>query len=116
MNRGFDTCADVRSSRPTSGGVVTRECTCHPADNPPYPCAKQYALGECKVYQRGREDALEWADKTWGETVRQTREAYQCKIDALGVAIADAGYSWTPEMREAYEMPPNGRNERETTA
>lgn len=25
-------------------------------------------------------------------------------IDALGVAIADAGYVWTPEMREAYEQ------------
>ena len=24
-------------------------------------------------------------------------------IDALGVAIADAGYTWTPEMRAAYE-------------
>jgi hypothetical protein len=24
-------------------------------------------------------------------------------VDALGVAIADAGYTWTPEMRSAYE-------------
>ena len=24
-------------------------------------------------------------------------------LDALGVAIADAGYTWTPEMRTAYE-------------
>ncbi len=24
-------------------------------------------------------------------------------LDALGVAIADAGYTWTPEMRAAYE-------------
>ncbi len=24
-----------------------RPCTCHPDDNPPQPCAKQYALGEC---------------------------------------------------------------------
>lgn len=48
MNRDFDTCADVRSSRPTSGGVVTRECTCHPADNPPTPCPRKYALGECR--------------------------------------------------------------------
>jgi hypothetical protein len=23
--------------------------------------------------------------------------------DALGIAIADAGYTWTPEMRAAYE-------------
>lgn len=26
---------------------VMRPCTCHPADNPPVPCAKKYALGEC---------------------------------------------------------------------
>lgn len=51
--------------------------------------------------------ALTWADKTWGETVRQTREAYQDKIDALGVAIVDAGYTWTQEMRAAYEQAPN---------
>lgn len=25
------------------------------------------------------------------------------QLDRLGVAIADAGYMWTPEMREAYE-------------
>lgn len=26
-----------------------RPCTCHPGDNPPVPCAKQYALTECKA-------------------------------------------------------------------
>jgi hypothetical protein len=25
-----------------------RKCTCHPDDNPPVPCAKQYALSECR--------------------------------------------------------------------
>lgn len=25
-----------------------KPCTCHPDDNPPSPCAKQYALSECK--------------------------------------------------------------------
>ena len=33
----------------------------------------------------------------------------QAKLDALGVAIADAGYTWTTAMRKAYEMPPNTR-------
>lgn len=28
-------------------------------------------------------------------------------VDALGVAIANAGYSWTPEMRKAYEEATN---------
>ena len=26
-----------------------RPCTCHPGDNPPQPCAKRYALAECKA-------------------------------------------------------------------
>jgi hypothetical protein len=26
-----------------------RPCTCHPDDNPPQPCAKRYALAECKA-------------------------------------------------------------------
>lgn len=25
-----------------------KPCTCHPDDNPPVPCAKQYALSECR--------------------------------------------------------------------
>jgi len=25
-----------------------RPCTCHPDDNPPVPCARQYALSECR--------------------------------------------------------------------
>jgi len=31
----------------------------------------------------------------------------QQRLDALGVAIADAGYAWTPAMRAAYEGPNN---------
>lgn len=27
---------------------VARTCTCHPDDNPPRPCAQQYALDECR--------------------------------------------------------------------
>ena len=30
-------------------------------------------------------------------------ERLRAALDALGVAIADAGYTWTPEMRAAYE-------------
>lgn len=26
-----------------------RPCTCHPDDSPPVPCAKRYALTECKA-------------------------------------------------------------------
>lgn len=29
-------------------GADAKPCTCHPDDNPPVPCAKQYALSECR--------------------------------------------------------------------
>lgn len=32
-------------------------------------------------------------------------EGLQDKLDALGVAICNAGYTWTPGMRDAYERP-----------
>lgn len=28
---------------------LARPCTCHPDDSPPRPCAKRYALSECKA-------------------------------------------------------------------
>ena len=28
--------------------VGRRPCTCHPDDNPPSPCAEQYAIEECR--------------------------------------------------------------------
>ena len=36
----------------------------------------------------------------------------QQRLDALGVAIADAGYAWTPAMRAAYEGPNVGDERR----
>ncbi len=32
----------------SDGEMDPRDCTCHPDDNPPVPCAKQYALSECR--------------------------------------------------------------------
>ena len=29
--------------------LAERPCTCHPDDNPPKPCTKQYALTECRA-------------------------------------------------------------------
>lgn len=37
-----------------------------------------------------------------GEVIAEI-ERLRAALDALGVAIADAGYTWTPEMRAAYE-------------
>jgi hypothetical protein len=33
---------------------VVRPCTCHHSDNPPRPCAQQYALKDCKRVDLGR--------------------------------------------------------------
>ena len=33
---------------------MTRACTCHPDDNPPVPCAKKYALTECRAVEHVR--------------------------------------------------------------
>jgi hypothetical protein len=32
-----------------------RPCTCHPNDNPPFPCARKYALRECLAADTGGE-------------------------------------------------------------
>lgn len=41
----------------------TRICTCHPADNPPKPCPRKYALSECREAALA-EDRSADADKT----------------------------------------------------
>ena len=38
------------------------------------------------------------------------KQAWQAKVDALGLAISDAGYKWTTDMRKAYEMLPNANS------
>ena len=40
--------------------VNVRSCTCHPDDNPPSPCAKQYATNECRDYDEELHKA--WVD------------------------------------------------------
>lgn len=46
---------DTNAARRGSGSndllglVPERACTCHPDDSPPQPCAKQYALAECRA-------------------------------------------------------------------
>jgi hypothetical protein len=43
------------------GRTDDRACTCHPDDNPPQPCARKYALSECKTGRDSeRLDFLQW--------------------------------------------------------
>lgn len=48
--------------------IVHRPCTCHPSDNPPDPCAKRFALTEC------REQAFlrRVVDVAWNEATEST--------------------------------------------
>lgn len=39
---------DEQLFKPAPSVADAKPCTCHPDDNPPVPCAKQYALSECR--------------------------------------------------------------------
>ncbi|WP_439684820.1 hypothetical protein MNJPNG_04760 [Cupriavidus oxalaticus] len=43
--------AAAPSNRGGDAESEERPCTCHPSDNPPNPCAKKYALSECRASQ-----------------------------------------------------------------
>ncbi len=38
-------------------GADTRPCTCHPDDNPPRPCPRKFALGECRAASEAAQGA-----------------------------------------------------------
>ncbi len=47
-------------SGPVERIVGRRPCTCHPDDNPPNPCAEQYALDECRNAAEARAAKPRW--------------------------------------------------------
>jgi hypothetical protein len=49
------------------------------------------------------EAAISGSDYAFEGTIWRRMLAVLDAVDALGVAIADAGYAWTPGMRAAYE-------------
>jgi len=40
---------EAEIERLTAAQADVRPCTCHPDDSPPVPCAKKYALNECRA-------------------------------------------------------------------
>lgn len=48
---------ELKCSPHGHGRPSERPCTCHPDDNPPQPCAKRYALTECKAAHALRPNA-----------------------------------------------------------
>lgn len=65
-----------------------RPCTCHPDDNPPVPCAKRYALTECKAaaYESLRSRLVE-AERDMDQLIGE-RDHAQGMADKLADAIA----------------------------
>lgn len=57
-----------------------RPCTCHPNDNPPVPCARQYALNECRAVH--------------GEPTEAQIEAWQLLADLVAGLEATHWSSW----------------------
>lgn len=54
-------------------------------------------------------DRLRQLLRAEGAHIENVKAAWQAKVDALGLAITDASYTWTPEMRAAYEMLPDAK-------
>lgn len=83
-----------------------RPCTCHPDDNPPVPCAKRYALTECKAaaYEALRsrlaaqENAARQADERGDEAMRRAHAAEARLAEAE--RDRDAGWKAFYALRE----------------
>lgn len=70
--------------------------------------AMQQALEalEAEFYDDVKQPKLGKAITSLREVLEQPKQkdrALMTALDKLGLAIANAGYTWTPEMREAYE-------------
>ena len=57
--------------------AATRTCTCHPDDNPPVPCAKQYALTLCRKAATENEAQKQLEDDREADRRAELREEMQ---------------------------------------
>ena len=72
---------------------VRRQCTCHPDDNPPVPCAQKYALSECRAASEPTEAWQLLADLVAGLEAThwsswQTTAHFDSALDAARAALA----------------------------
>ena len=71
-----------------------RPCTCHPLDNPPFPCAMKYALSDCRAAEIDRLN--KWADGMSDAALKERAlaDAYQKelkgRIEQLESQLANA--------------------------
>jgi hypothetical protein len=86
-------------------GEFVRSCTCHPYDNPPMPCAKQYALNDCKVValtaaleaEREKVRSLTLAAKGVAERYSRLTHAELEACPRLGIYLLHAAITATQE-------------------
>lgn len=58
---------------------AVKPCTCHPDDNPPVPCAQQYALNECRA-ESDKQERAAWSAITI-EAAAYIEDAANCLRD-----------------------------------
>ena len=72
LERTEDSVRELRTDGPRAALAEpedTRVCTCHPDDNPPQPCPRQYALDECRrvALAEPQQEPVAWADEVIDE-------------------------------------------------
>jgi hypothetical protein len=83
-------------------GIVGRSCTCHPDDNPPNPCARIYALTECRRREQEERAMFEyWMSDggEWPKAIERSRDGYK---------LAQSQQAWTVWKARAYLTPNMG--------
>jgi hypothetical protein len=64
-----------------------RKCTCHPDDNPPVPCAEQYAYSECVAKEKQMKLTYDEIQQATREEIRRMR----ARIDKKGLRYRTVG-------------------------
>ncbi len=90
--------------------TVSRQCTCHPEDNPPKPCEMRYAFRDC---------ADEAEERYLRETLAMLQESYAKAAKPYFDRLVAIHNRKTPQMMVTIEqaqafglMPANAGNER----
>lgn len=86
--------------------IDTRSCTCHPDDNPPVPCQRQFALTDCRQAAT-LTGAAKVFHELWQSAERElqdrptAREQFEAIIASLNYDGPDANSLTVGEIRRA---------------
>jgi hypothetical protein len=79
-----------------------RPCTCHPDDNPPVPCARKYALSECKATpEPSREPTQPVTRDKLADALRELLAAESDYNASLDGTTALLRYRWATKQARA---------------